>query len=487
MFNPKLVHIIQALVIVLVTLVLFGQVPTPPTRAQSNRDLGALVAQAQAKGHVRVLVGVRVPTYKPEGRLDVRAAQAQRASIAQAQNALLNQLAVHNVRVTRRFTTIPYLALEVNANALNALAIAANVTSIREDKPRAPSLSESTVIVGATSAWASGYTGAGQVVAILDTGVDSAHPFLTSKVVSEACYSTNDSYWGSSSVCPGGVTESTAPGSGTYCPLSVAGCYHGTHVAGIAAGRDPGGLGFSGVARDANIIAIQIFSRFNNASVCSPFPSPCALAFDSDIIKGLERVYELRNTYPIAAANLSLGGEPLYAYVCDADFPDYKDAIDNLRSVGIATVIASGNEYSSTSISPPACVSSAISVGSTRDGSLGATPIDAVSDFSNSASFLSLLAPGQVIRSAYPGGWYVNVSGTSMATPHVTGAWAILKQRMPVSTVERILTALTNTGVLIYDSRNGITKPRIQINAALTQLPPFIYYFPFVVKDATLP
>ncbi|MCX7839742.1 MAG: hypothetical protein N2559_09875, partial [Anaerolineae bacterium] len=156
MFDSKLVRTLQALVIVLFALVFLGQGSTSPIGAQSNRELGALVAQAQAKGHVRVIVGVRVPTYKPEGRLDVRAAQAQRASIAQAQNALLNQLAVHNVRVMRRFTTIPYLALEVNANALNALARAANVANIREDKPRAPSLSESTVIVGATSAWASG-------------------------------------------------------------------------------------------------------------------------------------------------------------------------------------------------------------------------------------------------------------------------------------------------------------------------------------------
>ncbi|MCX7840001.1 MAG: S8 family serine peptidase, partial [Anaerolineae bacterium] len=265
---------------------------------------------------------------------------------------------------------------------------------------------------------------------------------------------------------------------------AVVGCYPGTPVAGIAAGRDPGGLGFSGVARDANIIAIQIFSRFDNPYYCGS--SPCALAWDSDIIKGLERVYELRHTYPIAAANLSLGGES-YSYVCDTLFPDYKDAIDNLRSVGIATVIASGNEYLSTAIAAPACVSSAISVGSTRDGGFGATPVDAVSDFSNSASFLSLLAPGQVIRSAYPGGWYVNVSGTSMATPHVTGAWAILKQRMPVSTVEQILAALTNAGVPIYDSRNGITKPRIQINRALYQFPPFFYYFPIIGKDATLP
>jgi hypothetical protein len=74
-----------------------------------------------------------------------------------------------------------------------------------------------------------------------------------------------------------------------------------------------------------------------------------------------------------------------------------------------------------------------------------------------------------------------------MATPHVTGAWAVLKQRAPVTTVDQILTALINTGVPVYDTRNGITKPRIQIDRALGQFPPFIYYFPFVTKDATIP
>lgn len=452
--------------------------------AQVGKDVRALVAQAQARGAVRVIVGVRA-AFQPEGRLSVRAARAQRASIAQAQDALLAQLAAHNPRVLHKFTTIPYLALSVNANALTALAALPNVTSIREDKPRAPSLADSTALIGAPTAWASGYSGAGQVVAILDTGVDSAHAFLFPKVISEACYSTTDTYYGSSSLCPGGVPESTAPGSATYCDLTISGCYHGTHVAGIAAGRDPGGVGFSGVARDANIIAIQIFSRFDSATYCG-WSTPCALAYDSDIIKGLERVYDLRNTYAMAAANLSLGGD-LYSdqATCDATFPDYKNAIDNLRSVGIATIIAAGNDYSAGGIEAPGCISSAISVGSTLDGGAGGTPVDTISSFSNSASFLSLLAPGQIILSAYPGGSYVYVSGTSMATPHVTGAWAILKSRSPITTVEQVLYALTSTGVPIPDPRNGITKPRIQVDRALGAIPPFIYFFPMIFKEAT--
>ena len=80
--------------------------------------------------------------------------------------------------------------------------------------------------------------GLGQAVAILDTGVDKNHPFLSGKVVSEACYSSNDSFYSATSVCPGGVTESTAVDSALNCDPAVAGCFHGTHVAGIAAGKN---------------------------------------------------------------------------------------------------------------------------------------------------------------------------------------------------------------------------------------------------------
>ena len=104
----------------------------------------------------------------------------------------------------------------------------------------------------------------------------------------------------------------------------------------------------------------------------------------------------------------------------------YKPIIDNLRSIGIATVIASGNSGIPFAISSPACISSAVSVGSTNKD-------DTVSAFSNVASFLSLFAPGDSITSSVTGGTYASESGTSMATPHVAGAWAVLHQAAPTA------------------------------------------------------
>ena len=104
--------------------------------------------------------------------------------------------------------------------------------------------------------------------------------------------------------CPGGVTSSTAAGSGVNCTYAAEGCQHGTHVAGIAAGAAPRSRG---VARDAKLIAINVFSRFTGAN-CAGAASPCTQSFASDQIKGLERVLALRTSLRIAAVNMSLGG-----------------------------------------------------------------------------------------------------------------------------------------------------------------------------------
>ena len=158
-------------------------------------------------------------------------------------------------------------------------------------------------------------------------------------------------------------------------------------------------------------------------------PAPCALSYTSDQIKGLERVYALRNTYTIASANMSLSGG-MYAAPCNSE--SQKPIIDSLRAAGIATVIASGNNGYTNALGSPACIDSAVSVGST-------TKADAVSSFSNSAYFLSLLAPGSSIQSSVPGTGYSYSSGTSMAAPHVAGAWAVLKQMKPDAGVAEVL------------------------------------------------
>jgi ABC-type cobalamin/Fe3+-siderophores transport system ATPase subunit len=95
--------------------------------------------------------------------------------------------------------------------------------------------------------------------------------------------------------------------------------------------------------------------------------------------------------------------------------------------------------------------------GYTGDVEVLGAALDQVSSFSNSDTFLSLLAPGQWISSSIPGSGFQNFQGTSMAAPHVTGAWAVLKQRSPGASVSTVLGALQSTGLPVTDARNGAT------------------------------
>jgi subtilisin len=450
-----------AITILLITLCAIGDGPVwAQTQGPSGpRIPAAVTAQARARGSVRVIVGLNV-AFTSESILGVAGVQSQRESIARAQTAVLSRMLRARTGSVRRFSSIPYLALQIDEADLQALAAAPEVTDIQIDAVAAPTLAESTPLIGATRAWAAGYTGVGSTVAIVDTGVDSSHPFLAGKVVSEACFSSTVP-GRSSAMCPNFGDTSTLPGSGGPCLLP--GCEHGTHVAGIAAGK---GAAFSGVAPDASIISIQVFSSFDTADDCQTQPTPCLLSYTSDQIRGLEQIYTLRSTYNIAAVNMSLGGG-LFTSPCD--FDPMKTMIDQLRAAGIATVIASGNNGSTTQISSPACISSAISVASTTDGTLKVA--DQVSVFSNTNQFLSLLAPGETIYSSTPGGAYLNLSGTSMAAPHVAGAWALMKSKRPSASVTDILNALVATGTPITDPGNGLIFPRIKVDAALATLP----------------
>ena len=455
----------RAIMIVIAAAVMFGLPLFAALAAAEGGTSGskasiALIDRVYEQGSVPVIVRLGDKNL-PYG-VFADGSQARSEVVDGLQSAVLDDVYAQTGRSARdmqarRFQLIPAMALQVDPDELEALLAHPAVIDIIEDEVMTAALDESVPLIGgAPDGSFSGYTGAGQVVAVLDTGVDKYHPFLSGKVVSEACYSHDIPTSGVSSLCPGGATESTEPGSGLNCDDSITFCNHGTIVAGIAAGR---GDEFSGVAKDASLIAIQVFSSFSDG--CGTVPAPCAKAYTSDVISGLERVYALRTTYDIAAVNLSLGGGS-YESACDES--SYKPIIDSLRAAGIATAIASGNGGETNAMCSPACVSSSVSVGNS-------TKSDTVATSSNSADFLSLLAPGTSITTSSPGGGYGTGSGTSLAAPHVAGAWAVMKQAHPGAGVGEILAALQGTGVPVVDTRDGAgnrVTPRIQVDAALS-------------------
>ena len=427
-----------------------------------SRLAPGLEARAAERGSVRVIVELDVDA-QPEGRLVGAATRrAQRERIAAAQDALRRELAGTSHAEARIFRSIPFAALEVGPAALARLARARGVVAVQEDHLHRPDLDVSVPRVEADQTAALGFDGNGQAVAVLDTGADVAHPNLQGKLVAEACFASGPTLFDSAGSCPNGLATQLGPGSGTYCTYSSS-CFHGTHVAGIAVGSGPA---YPGVARGASLVPIQVFSRVTGSS-CGGGASPCALSWSSDQIAAMEYILDTLDPDPglppIASVNMSLGGSVYSDQAsCDAANAATKAAIDNLRSVDIATAIAAGNDGYYNAISAPGCISTAVSVSAVDDN-------DAIPYFANAASFLDLWAPGVSIRAPlYQSTGYTNASGTSMATPHVAGAWAILRQVAPGASVDEVLFALQTTGVFIPDIEAQTTRIRIlQASAAL--------------------
>ena len=442
----------RRLAFLLAAFIFSALVESVPVLAQPASIPVELRERAQSAGRVRAIVELRTGRAQvAEGRMSRAAAAAQRRRIRNAGDAVTARMQARNARLMRRFESVPFVVLEVDTNALDALASDPDVVAVVEDRLLEPSLAESIPLVEADAAHGLGLDGSGTVVAILDTGVDASHPFLAGKVVAEACFASPGQAEDPGD-CPNGTDTQTGTGAGVPC--SYVGCDHGTHVAGIAAGQD---ASVTGVAPGADLIAVQVFHASNFCAV-----PPCPLAYGSDISAGLEYVYDLRDQYDIAAVNMSLGGG-ISSSSCDGLDPQMTAVIDNLRSVEIATVVASGNDGVIGGLGFPACISSAISVAATDDS-------DLVAWFSNTSSDLDLFAPGVAIDSSVPGGQFANFNGTSMASPHVAGAFAILRQANSSASVDELLTTLSDTGRPVYDDRGGATpvvKSRIRLSGAV--------------------
>lgn len=433
-------------------------------RAATGRSAAsaALLRKANEQGQVRVIVGLTIALRPAESLSEIDAA-LQASRLRSAQNTLAARIGVPAASVTS-FDEIPFVSMWVNAAQAARLVNDLGVVNIQEDVPGTAGLNVSAPYIKANTVWDQGFKASGFTVAVLDTGVDKNHPMLTGKVASEACYSTKNTAQGISSFCPGGATSSTASGSGMPCSGSLDPCWHGTHVAGIAVGRAVahGSATLRGIAPYAKLIAIKVFSKQNNQVV----------TFSTDWVKGLERVYALRTKFKIAAVNMSLGfGE--FTGPCDSQNAAATTIIRKLRDAGIAVLVASMNDSKDNATRSPACITHAIAVGATGRNN------NTIAAFSNHAPWVRLMAPGVDIVSARATGTKGNAcvdkgsghcasSGTSMSTPHVAGAFAILRDVRTGFTVDDIAAALECTGTLT--TRVGIAKPRIDVSKAKAYL-----------------
>ena len=484
LFNKKLTQIFIILLLFIPITLLYSSKQT----SYKDFNYNELLQTAINNGHINIIIKMDVPdidrltaesTKYKTGNSDffyiqnaINADIELEKAISFTTDSVLYKLNNKSYEINHTFSTLPYLALNVSKDAIKSLEKAPEVVNIIEDKPiplpytikinaqnenlKEPKLSDSTKIIGANDAWNMGFTGQGWYIVTIDTGIWRSHEFFTGKNIVEQCYSLEND-------CPNGNSSMSGKGAAAHYESFYAGYDHGTHVAGIACGNNK--KGFYGVAKNANIIAIQVFSRFSAAD-CEGVP--CVMSYDSDQLKALEFVYKKRNNYNIAAVNMSLGGDKYNDQTsCDEDYNLEKKAIDNLNQVGIATIIASGNEHYCDGICSPACISSAVAVGSTSKN-------DKESSFSNwDSGLLDLFAPGQSILSSTGNNnkSYAYWSGTSMATPHVTGSWALLKQCAQDLSFNEALNSLVNEGKPVKTKcSTGHSKPRIDIGKSIIKL-----------------
>ena len=432
----------------------------------------------------RVIVNLRKPAKADQLQnfKDMEVRQELRQTVYDALERVINGLDPAEVCITNRFTYIFGFSAEVSLQGLEDLVDNVDVFLIEKDEVQHINLAQGISLMNASTARTS-YSGSGLAIAICDSGIDYSHPRLGGG-------------WFPNSKVIGGYDC----GDDDDDPMDQQG--HGTACAGIAAG-DLGTVGdyIGGVAYGAKLYALKVTYGTGGS------------AYASDQIEGWE--WCITHQYddpgnPIMIISMSIGGGRYYS-ACDSTEPSRTEAAANAVAAGMTLFFSSANDGYCDSIGRPACISYVVSVGAVYDADLGRHPpsgivgcikngscvgtpgppcdekwyvdepanADQVTTYSNSASFLDLLAPSNWATTTELGGGYWEVAngfgGTSAACPYAAGAAACLQNAAKVITgyyltPDQVKSTLVNTGDPITDGKVSITKPRVNLQQAVNTL-----------------
>lgn len=454
----------NTLILLVLAVALIGAKPAVPPGLEHlpHADLVAQATPEQPRGFSTMRASAQEPqpvivTLKePEAVKQLRpAAQRMRAHDRQQLKETMREFAIHENKKQpkHKYATFNSYALELTPSEIKQLENNPLVESVQASLKVDAFLDESVPLINASSAWAlktngENLTGTGTAVCIIDTGVDYTHAALGGCTQEQFLNGTCEKI-------PGGHDFVNNDSD----PVDDEG--HGTHVAGIAAANGS----VTGVAPGARIVAVKALDSGGSGNL-------------DDIAAGIDWCTSNKDTYNITSIGMSLGTScadgNCFSDTCDSASTGMTDAINAATQAGISVAAATGNEQNKTHISLPACITNATAVASS-------TKSDAISSFSNRNNLSPIVAPGSSITSTKNGGGLEIKSGTSMATPHVAGAMAILHQQALLAgynrTPAQIEQALENTGKRINDSQSNLSYSRIDVYAAVDS-PSTIAQFP---------
>jgi serine protease len=281
---------------------------------------------------------------------------------------------------------------------------------------------------GPSGAWAKS-GGAGVVVAVLDTGITS-HPDFSGQTVAGYDMISDPTV---SNDGDGRDANPADPGDWTAEEQSS---WHGTHVSGTIAARTDNGVGVAGVAPLAKVQPVRVLGTGGG--------------YDSDVEAGIYWAagYPVSgvptNPTPARVINMSLGG-----YAPDGCPASEQAAINAATAAGVTVVVAAGNDGGLADVDAPANCANVVTVAATDSG--GYSP-----SWSNYGGKITLAAPGVNVLSTINSGVtspatpaYASYSGTSMATPHVSGAVAQLLSLQPSLTPAQVAARLRSTARVV--------------------------------------
>lgn len=351
-----------------------------------------------------------------------------------------------------------YSAWRNQSFTVDSLSVSTGIVSTQSDQVSAYD-SQTTTLIGLDGVFDStSYRGAGYSVAVIDTGIDYNHAALGGG-------------WGNRVIAGYDFVN------GDDDPMDDNG--HGTHVAGIIGSSD---ATYSGIAPDVDLIALKVLGADGSGSFGA-------------VEDALQWVIDHQDEYNIVAVNMSLGAGNFSSN--PATF--LEDEFSSLISQGVFVAGASGNSFysndSEQGLGYPAISPQTVSVGAVWDANVGSvswssgahdftTAADRVTSFTQRSSSLDILAPGAFVTNTYLGGGFATLAGTSMATPVVAGAAALLHQaaietgQTEFANQSSLLNLMQTTGVDVMDGddeddnvdNTGLTFKRLDLLAAMNAL-----------------